>query len=130
MEILDVVDRKIQKPATGETVKRAEAHREGVRHRTAPCLDCPASGTVGFSFLQKPEKINRLPKEVCVGKVRKYSIRMIRLVKPVFIIGVNGPCVGDVIGIELKDAYSLLVIAAILVMTVFYEYRMNSTASK
>jgi len=33
------------------------------------------------------------------------------------------PCVGDVIGIELKDAYSLLVIAAILVITVFYEYR-------
>ena len=33
------------------------------------------------------------------------------------------PCVGDVIGIELKDAYSLLVIVAILVITVFYEYR-------
>ena len=67
--------------------------------------------------------INRLPKEVCVGKVRKYSIRMIRLVKLVFIIGLMVPCVGDVIGIELKDAYSLLVIAAILVITVFYEYR-------
>ena len=55
-----------------------------------------------------------------MGKVRKYSIRMIRLVKLVFIMV---PCVGDVIGIELKDAYSLLVIAAILVITVFYEYR-------
>ena len=64
-----------------------------------------------------------LPKEVCVGKVRKYSVRMIRLVKLVFIIGLMVPCVGDVIGIELKDAYSLLVIAAILVITVFYEYR-------
>ena len=60
---------------------------------------------------------------LCVGKVRKYSIRMIRLVKLVFIIGLMVPCVGDVIGIELKDAYSLLVIAAILVITVFYEYR-------
>lgn len=40
-----------------------------------------------------------------------------------FIIGLMVPCVGDVIGIELKDAYSLLVIAAILVITVFYEYR-------
>lgn len=58
-----------------------------------------------------------------MGKVRKYSIRMIRLVKLVFIIGLMVPCVGDVIGIELKDAYSLLVIAAILVITVFYEYR-------
>ena len=60
---------------------------------------------------------------MCVGKVRKYSIRMIRLVKLVFIIGLMVPCVGDGIGIELKDAYSLLVIAAILVITVFYEYR-------
>lgn len=58
-----------------------------------------------------------------MGKVRKYSVRMIRLVKLVFIIGLMVPCVGDVIGIELKDAYSLLVIAAILVITVFYEYR-------
>ena len=79
---------------------------------------------VGLSLVScQPEKINRLPKEVCVGKVRKYSIRMIRLVKLVFIIGLMVPCVGDVIGIELKDAYSLLVIAAILVITVFYEYR-------
>lgn len=79
---------------------------------------------VGLSLVScQPEKINRLPKEVCVGKVRKYSIRMIRLVKLVFIIGLMVPCVGDVIGIELKDAYSLLVIAAILVITMFYEYR-------
>ena len=38
-----------------------------------------------------------------MGKVRKYSIRMIRLVKLVFIIGLMVPCVGDVIGIELKE---------------------------
>ena len=34
MEILDVVDET--GAPTGETVERAEAHREGVRHRTAP----------------------------------------------------------------------------------------------
>ena len=33
MEILDVVDET--GAPTGETVERAEAHREGVRHRTA-----------------------------------------------------------------------------------------------
>ena len=33
MEILDVVDET--GAPTGETVERTEAHREGVRHRTA-----------------------------------------------------------------------------------------------
>lgn len=98
----------------------------GIAYKVAPYkFICNIAGVVliyvGLSLVScQPEKINRLPKEVCVGKVRKYSIRMIRLVKLVFIIGLMVPCVGDVIGIELKDAYSLLVIAAILVITVFY----------
>lgn len=101
----------------------------GFAYKVAPYkFICNIAGVVliyvGLSLVScQPEKINRLPKEVCAGKVRKYSIRMIRLVKLVFIIGLMVPCVGDVIGIELKDAYSLLVIAAILVITVFYEYR-------
>ena len=92
----------------------------GIAYKVAPYkFICNIAGVVliyvGLSLVScQPEKINRLPKEVCVGKVRKYSIRM---------IGLMVPCVGDVIGIELKDAYSLLVIAAILVITVFYEYR-------
>ena len=61
--------------------------------------------------------------EVCTKDVRKYSIRMVRLVKLVFIAGLMVPCVGDVIGIELKEAYSLIVIAAILVIAVGYEYK-------
>ena len=89
----------------------------GIVYKVAPYkFICNIAGVVliyvGLSLVScQPEKINRLPKEVCVGKVRKYSIRMIRLVKLVFIIGLMVPCVGDVIGIELKDAYSLLVIA-------------------
>lgn len=70
-----------------------------------------------------PEKINRIPRERCVGKVRLYSVRMVRLVKLVFIAGLMIPCLADVFGVELQDAYSLLVIAAILVITVWYEYR-------
>ena len=44
MEILDVVDET--GAPTGETVERAEAHREGVRHMSG----LPATGTDGFSF--------------------------------------------------------------------------------
>ena len=33
------------------------------------------------------------------------------------------PCVGDVLGIELKEAYSLIMIAAILVIAIGYEIK-------
>lgn len=59
----------------------------GIVYKVAPYkFICNIAGVVliyvGLSLVScQPEKINRLPKEVCVGKVRKYSIRMIRLVK-------------------------------------------------
>ena len=34
-----------------------------------------------------PEQVNRLAPEVCVGKVRKYTLRMLRLIKLVFVVG-------------------------------------------
>ena len=70
----------------------------GIVYKVAPYkFICNIAGVVliyvGLSLVScQPEKINRLPKEVCVGKVRKYSIRMIRLVKLVFIIGLMVPC--------------------------------------
>lgn len=70
-----------------------------------------------------PEQVNRLAPEVCVGKVRKYTLRMLRLIKLVFVVGLMVPCVGDAIGIELKDAYSLIVIFAIILIAVWHEYK-------
>ena len=55
----------------------------GIVYKVAPYkFICNIAGVVliyvGLSLVScQPEKINRLPKEVCVGKVRKYSIRMI-----------------------------------------------------
>ena len=70
-----------------------------------------------------PEQVNRLAPEVWVGKVRKYTLRMLRLIKLVFVVGLMVPCVGDAIGIELKDAYSLIVIFAIILIAVWHEYK-------
>ena len=54
MEILDVVDET--GAPTGETVERAEAHREGVRHRTAHVwIARNRNGRIQL-LLQKPEK--------------------------------------------------------------------------
>ena len=78
----------------------------------------------GLTILSNhPEQVNRLKTEVCVGKVRKYTLRMLRLIKFVFVVGLMVPCVGDVIGIELKDAYSLVVIFAIVLITVITRSR-------
>lgn len=78
---------------------------------------------VGLSLLSSyPERLNRLPVEVCRGNVRKYSIRMIRLVKFVFVTGLLIPCVFDALGIEIMKVYSLIVVGVILVIAVFYEY--------
>lgn len=70
-----------------------------------------------------PERVNHLAPEVCVGDVRKYSLRMLRLIKLVFVVGLMIPCIGDVIGTELKDGYSLVVIGAIVAIAAFYEYK-------
>ena len=70
-----------------------------------------------------PEQVSRLAPEVCVGKVRKYTLRRLRLIKLVFVVGLMVPCVGDAIGIELKDAYSLIVIFAIILIAVWHEYK-------
>lgn len=68
-----------------------------------------------------PERINRIPESICVGMVRKLSVRMVRIVKLIFVVGLLIPCVCDALGITLKEAYSLLVIGAILVPSVYYE---------
>ena len=42
----------------------------------------------GLTILSNhPEQVNRLKTEVCVGKVRKYTLRMLRLIKFVFVVG-------------------------------------------
>lgn len=70
-----------------------------------------------------PERVNRLAPEVCTGKIRRYTLRMLRLIKLVFVVGLMVPCIGDVIGTELKEVYSLVVIAAIIVIAAVYEYK-------
>lgn len=70
-----------------------------------------------------PEKINRIPESICVGRIRKLSIRMVRMVKLIFVVGLLIPCVCDALGVTLKEAYSLLVIAAMCIPSVYYECR-------
>ena len=101
----------------------------GINYHVAPYkYICNIVGLVlvyaGLTILSNhPERINRIPAQMCVGKIRIYSLRMLRLIKFVFVVGLMVPCVGDVIGIELKDAYSLVVILAIVLIAALYEYK-------
>ena len=70
-----------------------------------------------------PENLNRIPVESCVGDIRKYSLRLIRLVKFIFVTGLLIPCVFDVMGISILSSYSLIIIGLLLLITVYYEYK-------
>ena len=61
--------------------------------------------------------------ELCVGNIRKYSLRLLMFVKLVFTAGLLVPCVCDAFGIAIRDVYSLIMIGLILVVTAYYEYR-------
>lgn len=80
---------------------------------------------IGLSILSNyPERLNRIPAEICVGKVRVYSLRIIRIVKFIFVTGLLIPCIFDAIGHQIKNTYSLIVIGMVLIIAVYYEYRL------
>lgn len=79
---------------------------------------------IGLTILSiYPERVNNIPAEICVGKVRSYSLWMIRLVKFIFVVGLLIPCVFDAAGIGIRSNYSLFVIGVILVVAMYCEYK-------
>lgn len=70
-----------------------------------------------------PERINRLPEEVCKGEVRKYSLRMVRLDKLIFLVGLLLPCVCDVAGITVPGLYNAGIIILLVLIAVYYEVK-------
>lgn len=79
---------------------------------------------IGITLLQcYPERVNRLSPEVFTPVIRKFTLRMLRLLKFVFVVGLLIPCVFDVFGVELQDAMSFFVIVLFLLIAGYYEYR-------
>ena len=77
----------------------------------------------GLTLLSmNPERINSIPKEICQGTIRKYSLWMVRLIKAIFVVSLLIPSVFDVIGIGIQSVYSLIVIGRILVVAGYCEY--------
>ena len=85
----------------------------------------------GLTILSNhPERINRIPAQMCVGKIWIYSLRMLRLIKLIFVVGLMIPCVADVIGRQMQDVYSLIIIGLLLLVTIYYEYKIILTIRK
>ena len=70
-----------------------------------------------------PERVNGLTSETCSGTVRIYTVRMVRLAKLIFVEGLLFTSICDVIGIEVNAGYSLVVVALIVAVAGYYEYR-------
>ena len=68
-----------------------------------------------------PERVNGLSRDVCSGPVRKYTVRMVRFVKLIFVSGILFTSVCDVMGHELNAGYSLVVVVAIVITVGIYE---------
>lgn len=68
-----------------------------------------------------PEKVNGLTREACGGKVRRYTVWMVRIVKLIFVEGILFTSICDVLGHEINAGYSLVVVALIVITAVIFE---------
>lgn len=57
------------------------------------------------------ERVNNLPKEICSGKIRKYTIHMVRAVKLIFVLSLLFTSICDVAGVQINKGYSLVTVA-------------------
>lgn len=71
----------------------------------------------------RPWRIHRIPKEECIGDVRKYSRHMTQAVKLVFNIGLLVPCVCDILAKELKEGFSAILILVLVAVVIYYEWK-------
>jgi hypothetical protein len=70
-----------------------------------------------------PERVNGLSPEQCSGKIRTYTIRMVRVCKLIFVGGLCFTSVCDVLGKQINSGYSLIVVVLMVAVALFYEYR-------
>jgi hypothetical protein len=70
-----------------------------------------------------PQRVHRLPPEAFTQDIRKLTLRMLRLIKFVFIASLLVPCLFDIFGVELVEATSLVVVLLIVLIVVWHEYR-------
>ena len=77
-----------------------------------------------------PERVNGLTREVCSGQVRRDTIRMLRIIKIIFVAGLLFASVCDVMGHEMNSGYSIVVVVLVVLTAVYYEGKIIRTLRK
>ena len=96
------------------------------RRGSAYCHECadPDSCLYGaYCAGYYPERVNGLSREVCTGAIRRYTIRMVELIKLVFVLSLLFTSICDALGYRVDAAYSLIVMGLILVVAVVFEVK-------
>ena len=74
---------------------------------------------IGLTLLAHyPERVNNLPKEICSGKIRIYTIHMVRAIKLIFVLSLLFTSICDVAGVQINKGYSLVTVALIAVVII------------
>ncbi len=76
---------------------------------------------MGLQFF--PERVNAIPRERCVGDVKRYTIVMLRTIKLIFTLCLLFTSVCDVLGSRIDPGYSVIVVVAIVIVAVYYEVK-------
>ncbi len=84
---------------------------------------------VAFTLLAlHPELLySQLPTDQVPGRVRVLTLRMLRIIKLVFILGLLVPCIFDVLAIKLSNIYNACLILLLIAIAVYYEVRILLT---
>lgn len=77
-----------------------------------------------------PERINRIPKVLCRNEIRKLSLRMVRLEKMIFLVGLLIPCACDVAGMDMPTVYNAAVIILMVSIALYYEIKILTIVKK
>lgn len=77
-----------------------------------------------------PERVNGLSREVCTGAIRRYTIRMVELIKLVFVLSLLFTSICDALGFRVDAAYSLIVMGMILVVAVVFEVKIHKNIAQ
>ncbi len=68
-----------------------------------------------------PEHVNGLKREVCTGVIRKYTVRMVSVIKLICVLALLFSSICDALGYRVDGAYSLVAVALIVIVAVYYE---------
>lgn len=85
----------------------------------------------GLSLMQcHPHRVNRLTKTACTGDIRKYTIRMVRIIKFIFLMSLLFTSILDVMGQEINAGYSLGAVVLSVAAVLYYEYKIYTIIKK